>query len=77
MHTWFVYTKLLIEKARKFNSETHLAFIEVSKVFNNVKRSLLWSIMAVSYTHLDVYKRQETAGRQQTQATCSSNIIIH
>ena len=37
--------KLIIEKRRKFNLETHLTFTDVSKAFDNVKRSLLWSIM--------------------------------
>ena len=37
--------KLIIEKRREFNRETHLAFVDIAKAFDNVRRSLLWNIM--------------------------------
>ena len=57
------WLKLLIKKRRKFNLEVHTVFINYTNAFNNVREKKLWSIMArsitaVSYTHLDVYKRQ-------------------
>lgn len=37
--------KRIIEERREFNCETHLAFIDLLKAFDNVNRNLLWSIL--------------------------------
>jgi hypothetical protein len=37
--------KLLIEKRREFNLETHLLFIDYEKAFDNVKRQILFNIL--------------------------------
>ena len=36
--------KLLIEKKREFNLETHLLFIDYEKAFNNIQRQILFNI---------------------------------
>jgi hypothetical protein len=35
--------KLLIEKEREFNLETHFAFVDYEKAFQNVKRQKLFN----------------------------------
>jgi hypothetical protein len=35
----------IIEKRREFNKETHRAFIDFEKAFDNVNRRVLWNIM--------------------------------
>ena len=37
--------KLLIEKRREFNLETHLLFIDYEKAFDNVQRQILFNIL--------------------------------
>jgi len=37
--------KLLIEKRRKFNLETHLLFIDYEKEFDNIQRQILFNIL--------------------------------
>ncbi len=37
--------KRLIEERREHNKETHLAFIDLEKAFDNVRRKLLWEIL--------------------------------
>jgi len=37
--------KLLIEKRREFNLETHLLFIDYEKAFDNIKRQILFNIL--------------------------------
>jgi len=37
--------KLLIEKRREFNLETHLLFIDNEKAFDNIKRQILLNIL--------------------------------
>lgn len=37
--------KQIIEKRVEFNRETHLAFVDIEKAFDNVNRCKLWSIM--------------------------------
>jgi hypothetical protein len=37
--------KLLIEKEREFNLETHLLFIDYEKAFDNIKRQILVNIL--------------------------------
>jgi sorting nexin-29 len=37
--------KQIIEKRREFNKETHIAFIDFEKAFDNVNRRILWNIM--------------------------------
>ena len=37
--------KLLIEKRRKFNLETHLLFIDYEKAFDNIQRQILFNIL--------------------------------
>jgi len=37
--------KLLIEKEREFNWETHLLFIDYEKAFDNIKRQILVNIL--------------------------------
>jgi len=34
----------IIEKRREFNSETHMAFLDLEKVFDRVNRNQLWQI---------------------------------
>ena len=48
--------KQIVEKRIEHNFETHLLFGDYYKAFDKVPRLMLWR--AVSYTHLDVYKRQ-------------------
>lgn len=36
-----VKLKLIFEKVKEFNLQTYLAFIDTTKAFDNVKRSLL------------------------------------
>jgi hypothetical protein len=38
-------TKLLTEKRRQFNLETHLAFLGYAKVYDKVKRDKLFEIL--------------------------------
>jgi hypothetical protein len=44
-HSYFTL-KILIEKHREFNFETHLAFIDFVKVFDKVNRKKLLEILA-------------------------------
>jgi len=37
--------KLLIEKRREFNFETHLLFIDYEKAFDNIQRQILFNIL--------------------------------
>jgi len=37
--------KLLIEKRREFNLETHLLFIDYEKAFGNIQRQILFNIL--------------------------------
>jgi len=37
--------KLLIEKRREFNLETHLLFIDYEKAFDNIQRQILFNIL--------------------------------
>ena len=37
--------KLLIEKQREFNLETHLVFIDYEKAFDNIQRQILFNIL--------------------------------
>lgn len=37
--------KRIIEERREFNCETHLAFIDLEKAFDNIDRELLWNIL--------------------------------
>jgi hypothetical protein len=37
--------KLLIEKRREFNMETHLLFIDYEKAFDNLQRQILFNIL--------------------------------
>ena len=37
--------KLLIEKRREFNLQTHLLFIDYEKAFDNIKRQILFNIL--------------------------------
>ena len=37
--------KLLIEKIREFNLETHLLFIDYEKTFDNIQRQILFNIL--------------------------------
>jgi hypothetical protein len=37
--------KQIIEKRREFNKETHIAFIDFEKAFDNVNHRILWNIM--------------------------------
>jgi sorting nexin-29 len=37
--------KQIIEKRREFNKETHIAFIDFEKAFDNVNRRILWNVM--------------------------------
>jgi len=37
--------KLLIEKRREFNLETHLLFIDYEKAFDNIERHILFNIL--------------------------------
>ena len=37
--------KLLIEKWRQFNLETHLLFIDYEKAFDNIQRQILFNIL--------------------------------
>jgi len=39
------YLKLLIEKGREFNLETHLLFIDYEKAFDNIQRQILFNIL--------------------------------
>ena len=39
------FLKLLIEKRRKFNLETHLLFIDYEKAFDNTQRHFLFNIL--------------------------------
>lgn len=38
--------KMIIEKRREFNLETHIAFVDYEKAFDRVKRPKLWEIMS-------------------------------
>jgi len=42
--------KLLIEKRREFNLETHLLFIDYENAFDNIQRQILFNILK-SKTH--------------------------
>jgi sorting nexin-29 len=37
--------KQITEKRREFNKETHIAFIDFEKAFDNVNHRILWNIM--------------------------------
>jgi hypothetical protein len=37
--------KLLIEKRREFNLETHLLFIDYEEAFDNIQRQILFNIL--------------------------------
>jgi len=39
------YLKLLIEKRREFNLETHLLFIDYKKAYDNIQRQILFNIL--------------------------------
>jgi len=42
--------KLLIEKRREFNLETHLLlFIDYEKAFDNIERQILFNILKLTY----------------------------
>ena len=50
----------VIEKRWKFNLETHIALQRFCKIYKNLCINMFHQVPnAVSYTHLDVYKRQE------------------
>jgi hypothetical protein len=48
--------KLLIEKRREFNLETHLAFIYYVKAFDKVKRSKMFEILQGKYISKLLFK---------------------
>jgi len=45
MHRFKILLKLLIEKRREFNLETHLLFIDYEKPFDNTQRQILFNIL--------------------------------
>jgi len=42
--------KLLIDKRREFNLETHLLFIDYEKAFDNIQREILFNILKSRHT---------------------------
>ena len=45
MHGSNICLKLLIEKRREFNLETHFLFIDYEKAFDNIERQILFNIL--------------------------------
>jgi hypothetical protein len=73
--------KILIERRREFNLETHMAFLDFEKAFDMVKRSLLFKILQeknipnlLLQNIMEIYKNNEIKVKLNSKVTDTKQI---
>ena len=50
--------RIIFEQFAEYQASLYVLFVDFERAFDSVDRKKIWRAVAVSYTHLDVYKRQ-------------------